>query len=438
MNKKKRIPTYYDYSEHGIKSSKIDSRSFEIAKKIIKSGHQAYVVGGAIRDILLNRTPKDFDLVTDLKPEEIKKLFHNSYIIGRRFKLVHIRSKGSITEVSTFRSQSASIPQIIKGIFNLRSNKYFYQNIYGTIDDDVMRRDITINALYYDPVNGKLIDFTGGFSDLKAKRMNVVGIPAKKFAEDPMRILRMIRFSAKLDFKINDEMAQEIDAMKDHILTLPGSRILEEFNKFFINGHAYKSYRKLVKHDCMKYIISYDWHNISENDQAMMCEALKDTDDRYSRQQYLAVIFLLSLFMWPKYSDEMHKIGKPSSMKFQTLRTNHRKVCELIFREQKETMAIPIKLAIRLEKIWILQYQMESTNKNKKLQRIKENGHFKMAFDLMKIRAIRRPKLKEICNYWQEHAEANAKVIAARRELKKNRRPPKKSNMSKNKQALTY
>lgn len=414
MNKK-RTPIYYDYSEHGIKSSKINNASVIIAKKLKSAGYEAYIVGGAIRDILLNRSPKDFDLVTNAVPEEIVKLFPSSYIIGRRFKLVHIRNRGQITEVSTFRSQSATLFQIIKGITNIRSNKYFYQNLYGSLEDDVMRRDITINALYYDPVSSKLTDFTGGYSDIKEKRINVVGVPVKKFAEDPMRILRIIRFISKLDFNLSSVMVEDIKTMKDSISSLPSSRILEEFNKFFLNGHAYKSYKNLVKYDCLKYLIGYDWQNISGSHNKMMIHALKDTDARYAKQQYLAMIFLLSLFLWPKYSDEMDKLGKSSSMKFQKLRSNHRKVCAIVFESQKNSMAIPIKLYVRLEKIWLLQYQMQSSTTNKNNQKFKENSHFKMAYDLMKIRASGNPKLQEVCEYWQEHAEQSAKIIAEKK-----------------------
>lgn len=419
---KKYYPKYYKYSEHKIDASKIDRRSFQIAKKLKAAGHEAYIVGGAVRDILLNRTPKDFDLVTNIAPEEVVRLFPSSYIIGRRFKLVHIRNKGHITEVSTFRSQSASIFQVIRGIFSLRSNKYFYENLYGSIEDDFTRRDITINALYYDPVSAKLIDFAGGYDDIKQRRINVVGIPSQKFDEDPMRMLRIIRFAAKLDFTIRDELTEDIDAAKDKINSLPDSRVLEEFNKFFLNGHAYKSYKLLIKHDCLKYLIADDWHNISQSDNEMLCSALQDSDRRYAAQQYLAVVFSLALFLWPKYNREMHKLCNPATIKFNRLRTNHRKVCSLIFSEQKGTMAIPVKLAVRLEKIWLLQYQMQ-TFMDKSQQKFKENSHFKMAYDLLKIRTTVDSELQKVCDYWQKHAEQSSKFSANKRNNRGHRRP---------------
>ncbi len=432
MNKK-RTPTYYKYSEHKIKLSQIDSRSLSIAKKLKSAGHKAYIVGGAIRDILLNSTPKDFDIVTDISPEEIVQLFPSSYIIGRRFKLVHIRYKGHITEVSTFRAKNPNMRQIIKGVFNFRSDKYFYQNIYGSMEDDVMRRDLTINALYYDPIDGTLIDFAGGYPDIIDKRIRVVGVPTKRFKEDPMRILRIIRFSAKLDFKITAPMVKNIDQMKDKILTLPSSRIFEEFNKFFLTGYAYKSYRALLKHDCMKYLIAYDWHKLSDNDRMMIETTIKEADSRYAKQQYLAALFLLSMLLWPKYNDMIRKMGKASSMKNRNMRANHRKVCTLILQEQKESMAIPIKLAIRLDKIWRLQHDMESTanrnineqnndnNKNavaQNHQRFVDNSNFKMAYGLMKARSFGRPALVKICDYWKEYAEKSSRIIAVKRQHK--------------------
>ena len=444
MNKK-RTPTYYNYSEHKIKPSQIDSRSFSIAKKLKSAGHEAYIVGGAIRDILLNSTPKDFDIVTDISPEEIVELFPSSYIIGRRFKLVHIRYKGHITEVSTFRAKSPSMRQIIKGVFNFRSDKYFYQNIYGSMEDDVMRRDLTFNALYYDPIDGTLIDFAGGYPDIKAKRIRVVGVPTKRFKEDPMRILRIIRFSAKLGFKMSASMVKDVGQMKDKILTLPSSRIFEEFNKFFLTGYAYKSYKHLLKHDCMKYLIAYNWDNISDNDRMMIETAIKEADSRYAKQQYLAALFLLSMFLWPKYNDMIRKMGKASSMKNRNMRANHRKVCALILQEQKKSMAIPIKLAIRLDKIWRLQHDMESTanrninernnDSNNKLtpqnhQRFVDNSNFKMAYGLMKARAVGRPALVKICDYWEEYAEKSSRSIDDKRHHKPSRRSRRKPQVN--------
>ena len=412
---KRMIPRYYDYSEHKINPSQIDKRSVEVITQLKRAGYDAYIVGGALRDILLGRSPKDFDVVTGASPEQIKKVFPRAISIGRRFRLIHLHIEGHIIEVSTFRSNKVSFRAYIKALFSLYSDKYYRENIYGTISEDVERRDITMNALYYDPTTRKLIDYTGGFEDAKKGILNVVGNPKRKFLEDPMRIMRILRFSAKLNLDVGEAKAEIIHSTKDKVYTLPGPRLFDEFTKFFCSGHALASYKILMKYKAMPLLFSYDWDNLSAKDNKVMEAVLKDTDKRFSDKQNLAVVFLLSLFLWPAYRDKISRRIKPDS-RIQKFNSSHRKVCDEIIQEQKQAMAIPIRFFWRLDKIWALQYHMQKAHNKKKPQGFVENKNFKFAYDLMKAISITEPKLKELCDFWKKYATQSGQYFAKRKE----------------------
>ena len=211
----------------------ISDAAIDIVIKLQENDYEAYIVGGAIRDILLDHPPKDFDIATNAKPEDIRKIFKYSRIIGRRFKLVHVIYNRETIEVSTFRTAPTEKIHMKNGILK--------DNEYGSMSEDIKRRDFTINALYYDPINKKLIDTFDGKSDIKKKIVKLIGDPQKRFTEDPIRVLRALRFTAKLDMGIHHDTLKHIKPSMKLLETIPHSRLFDEILKFFLTGHAIKS-----------------------------------------------------------------------------------------------------------------------------------------------------------------------------------------------------
>ena len=230
----------YTKDEHQIDNSKIDKRVIYIIKTLIKAGYEAYIVGGAVRDLILGIRPKDFDIATSATPKEVKKLFKNSRIIGKRFQIVHIFFDDVIYEISTFRSSDA-----VDGKNN---------NVFGTLQEDADRRDFTVNSLYYDPVKSYLYDFHGGFNDLKKKRLRAVIPMSVSFKNDPVRMIRAIKFATKCSLTIDSDIKAAFFKYASELTTVSDSRIVEEFNKIMLSGFSFGILERLEKYDLLIYI----------------------------------------------------------------------------------------------------------------------------------------------------------------------------------------
>ena len=217
-------------SAYGLSAKKIQPHVVKIIQRLEQAGFEAYIVGGGVRDLLLNIPPKDFDIATNAHPEQVRKIFRNCRLIGRRFRLAHIYFHDDIVEVATFRSSDTNTPQ---NHFS-EAGMILRDNVYGTLEEDVWRRDLTINAIYYDLTHNELIDFTGGLNDIKKRTFHMIGDPAARYREDPVRILRAIRFAAKLDFKIAPNTAAPIAELKELLLHVSSSRVFEEMLKFLM------------------------------------------------------------------------------------------------------------------------------------------------------------------------------------------------------------
>ncbi|MDP2790964.1 MAG: polynucleotide adenylyltransferase PcnB, partial [Rectinemataceae bacterium] len=232
--------------EHGIAKAMIDPEAARIIERLKGAGHQAYIVGGAVRDLVQNKKPKDFDLVTDALPTKIKKLFRNARIIGKRFRLVHITAGGTIFEVSTFRSnKNGSIG-----------------NEFGTMDEDVLRRDFSFNALYYDPTDGTLVDFVGGYKDLKTGKIKPIIPTSRIFKEDPVRIIRGVKYGALAGFKIPFALRHAIKRDAHLLAQVSASRMTEEFFKILASGKAEPIFRILSEFKLLEYFVPSVWKKI--------------------------------------------------------------------------------------------------------------------------------------------------------------------------------
>jgi poly(A) polymerase len=237
-------PKIYTFQEHQIPVKKIDRHAYYVIQKLRQAGFEAYLVGGSVRDLLLNRKPKDFDISTSARPEEIKSLFRNCLLIGKRFRLAHIRFGKKLLEVSTFRSGDPTKEDLI-----LRDNAW------GSAEEDVLRRDFTINGLYYDPENETVIDYVGGVEDAKGKTLRTIGKAETRFRQDPVRMIRLLKFKARFDFIVDPLSMEALYECKEEIIKSSQARILEELLRMLESGSSSPFFRYLYDYGLLELLL---------------------------------------------------------------------------------------------------------------------------------------------------------------------------------------
>ena len=270
---------------NSLRNIKTDSLALDILKTLEQHRFQAFLVGGCVRDALVNLSPKDFDIATDATPEQIRKIFKASRIIGKRFKLVHVFQRQKIIEVSTFRSSKVSMEDEDQEILKDPQGKIVRDNSWGSIEEDCQRRDFTVNALYFNPINNLLFDPHHGVEHARDKILVSIGNPLRRFEEDPVRSLRAIRFATKLGFKIDKEVKEAI-YQKGHLLnSVSTARMFDEFNKLFLQGKAKDNYLKLDEFGLSKFLISSKTGEHQSFQREMIMRSLENTDERLKNNQ---------------------------------------------------------------------------------------------------------------------------------------------------------
>ncbi len=381
-------------------NAKFDSFAIDIVKKLNKNSFEGWFVGGCIRDALTNIVAKDIDIVTNATPEQIRKIFKSSRIIGRRFKLVHIFKGNKIIEVATFRASSSetnSSKSVIKDGFG----KILRDNIWGNINQDCLRRDFTINAIYFDPLRKKIFDIHNGIEDTNRKRIVSIGNPLKRFEEDPVRSLRAIRFSSKLNFKIAKDIKTAIYEKGYLLQGVSNARRFDEFNKLFMHGKSNANYQKLASFDLLKYLVaSADTKNpYSETLQRL---ALKNTDTRIRSSKSVTPGFLIAALLWPKLIAQSKSISSINTRKFF-------RNMDTLLREQQSLTAIPRRFHPYIKDIWSLQLKLE-TRISKQPYRTLSSPRFRAAYDLLLLRTKAVNRDKELSDWWTKFQTVNRKI----------------------------
>jgi len=300
-HKKGLTPAIIPRSEHRVSRSNISKHALKVLYQLKDAGFQAYLVGGGVRDVLLDRHPKDFDVATDAKPEQVQKIFRNCRLIGRRFRLAHIHFGSHIVEVATFRA-SAPSQTINPHLVHSEGGMILRDNVYGTLEEDVLRRDFTVNALYYNIADFSVLDYVGGLKDLKEKTLRMIGDASQRYREDPVRMLRAIRFAAKLGFHIHPESEAPIFELAPLVKQVPSARLFDEYMKLFLSGYAKPSF-DLLRHYQLFSVLFPESERCINSKQgeavlAFISGALKDTDKRVAEDKPVALPFLLAAFLW--------------------------------------------------------------------------------------------------------------------------------------------
>jgi len=361
----------------------LDSDALKIIKKLDKSGYEAYLVGGCIRDLLLGYAPKDFDIATNATPEQIQKIFKRSRIIGRRFKLVHIMfSARKFIEVATFRSSKTN-PTSTKGMV-LRDN------FYGSLKDDVFRRDFTINGLYFDVKNSQVIDYVEGLDDLKKLKINMIGNPSERFEEDPVRMIRAVRFKTKLKASINSSLNKSIVKNAHLIANVPPARLYEEVIKLFHNENSLEVFRELSNLGLLKYLFS------QTHEDAFVSISLQNTAERIKIGNSVTPAFLFAVFLWSAQNKRFNELKKKKMSHAELMI----KASEDVIKKQVQQVMMPRWLSGRVKDIWLMQYRLENFNPKKSKELLK-NPRFRMAYDFFVLRSQSIDhKLKTQAEHW--------------------------------------
>jgi poly(A) polymerase len=389
-------PQYWD---NPISEQHISTNALKVLSGLQEAGFAAYLVGGGVRDLLVNKIPKDFDVATNALPEQIRRLFRNSRIIGRRFRIVHVFYRQEIIEVSTFRAQ-ISEPLVA----DARSAR-IHNNTFGTVEEDAWRRDFTVNALYYHPKKRQVLDYTGGMSDLQQKLIRIIGDPVQRFHEDPVRLLRAIRLAAKLQFQIHEDtetQLRQLPALLEHVAE---SRLFDEVLKLFFTGHAHLTYQKLLEYDYFSALFPQISAIMNlpgtEQTRAFIELSMHETDRRYQEQSSLNPGFLFAVLLWPA----VQKILQENSQEKFHLRLRH--AVDQVLAKQAEVLTIPHRLLIMMRAIWLLQYYLTSPRKSR-VYRTLYHRYFRAAIDFLRLRVQSGEPEQKMLSWWEAFRDADA------------------------------
>ena len=395
----------YNAFDKSITVNKISKYAVSIIRTLQSKNFSAYVVGGAVRDLIIGLKPKDFDIVTDAKPYEIKTIFPKSQVIGRRFQLVHVKKGGDFYEVSTFRS-GVNKNYICKPNSQKKNNHKKYStddSEFGTIHEDAFRRDLTINALYYDPVKEQVYDFNGGIKDLLDKRITVIGPPEIRFTEDPVRILRIIRIAAKLNFQIPSDIEKHIYSKFHLIKDVSKSRLFDESLKMFLHGQGLASYELMRRFNGLKYLVHISKKNrINETSNQLFEAMLKSTDLRVKQKKYVSPHFLFAVLLWPNLLNHVSKLEKERSVVRKLMSISSKTVLA----KQASIISIPKRYLFKIIDIWNLQIPLVERRK-KDHQFIINHPCFRAAYDLILLRETIGEKLNDAGRWWTEYQNGN-------------------------------
>lgn len=390
-NQENNPPELYAQSQHKIKIEQIDSHAREIINNLNNSGFKAYLVGGCIRDMVLNKNPKDFDVVTEATPEQIRKAIPKSRIIGRRFKLVHVRKGRKITEVSTFRSRGGKkTSKTNKGIV-LRDN------FYGTIKEDAFRRDFTINSLYLNITDMKIIDYTGGFKDLNNRQLSCIGDSRLRLREDPIRIIRAVRFMCNLNLKLKKSLKKDLINFAHLLQDIPPARRYEEILKLFLTGNAKNNFITLLESNILKYLLPFTAKQCSnEKNKFFILNALSSSDARIKKDLPLTPSFLFSVLLWPSLTERIGDINS-NKMKLPILL----RASNIVLKQCRQDCFVPKRIENMIKEIW--EFQIKLLKFPPKSELIYSHRRFRAGYDFMLLREEVGVNLGGAGKWWKEN-----------------------------------
>ncbi|WP_456405288.1 polynucleotide adenylyltransferase PcnB [Thiolapillus sp.] len=391
-------PKIISRPEHNISRANISEAALKVLYRLKKSGYQAHLVGGGVRDLLLGREPKDFDVATDATPEQIKAAFGNARIIGRRFRLVHVRFGREVIEVATFRSMQFQQDKHSDEGMVLRDNEF------GSIEEDALRRDFTVNALYYNIADFSVIDYSNGIADLEAGLLRLLGDPETRYREDPVRMLRAARFAAKLGFNIETATEEPIRRLAHLLGDVPSARLYEEVLKLFISGYAVSAFEKLRHYELFAQLFPQTDEALAHEDHefplVLVLKGLENTDKRLAQDKPVTPAFLFAVLLWEPLRRIAHDLEAEGLPLYQALQ----QAGSMVVEQQVRHVAIPRRFSTPMREIWTLQARFLNT-KGKRPQRLLMHPRFRAAYDFLLLRAESGEADPELAAWWTRFQE---------------------------------
>ena len=424
-------PVVLDTHQHDIRREALSNGSRRTVETLQQHGYQAFVVGGAVRDLLAGITPKDYDVATDATPEQVRQCFRRARIIGRRFQIVHVMMGAETVEVTTFRGHHEQHDDERRAQTD-KSGRVLRDNVFGSQQDDAARRDFTINALYYDPCSGKLIDYHHGAEDIRARTLRMIGDPAKRYREDPVRMLRAVRLAAKLGFEIEPTTRQPIRELADLLENVPPSRLFDEMLKLLTSGHAVDCVRRLraegLHHGVLPLLDVILEQPLGER---FVMLALANTDKRIRSGKPISPGFLFATLLWHEVLAKWESLQaggeRPSPALFVAM--------DDVLDVQAEKLAITRRIAGDIKDIWALQPRFEQRT-GKRPYALLEQPRFRAGYDFLLLRGESGEIDAELAQWWSDFidrdGEARAEMLlpASADPAKKRRRRKRKPTVT--------
>ena len=391
------LPVVLTPKDHGIDPKLVSTNAIRVTQSLQEAGFKAFLVGGAVRDLLLGIKPKDFDIATNATPEQVKKLFRRAFIIGRRFQIVHVMFGQDLLEVTTFRGASSD------GAPKDEHGRVLRDNTFGEQHEDALRRDFSINAMYYDPATQSVLDYHGGMADIRNRTLRIIGVPEARFREDPVRLLRVVRFAAKLNFTIDPATAEPIRIMAPLINNVPAARVFDEMLKLLMSGQALACLQQLRKeglhHGLLPLLDVVLEQPLGEK---FVRLALASTDARIQQGKPVSPGFLFASLLWHQVLEKWTAYQAAGEFPIPALHL----AADDVLNSQTEKLALQRKIASDMRDIWAMQPRFERRT-GKAPYKLLEHLRLRAGYDFLLLRCSSGEIDDEIGEWWTAFMEAD-------------------------------
>ena len=406
---------------HNVSRRDISPNALRVLYRLREGGFGAYLVGGAVRDLLIGGHPKDFDVATDATPEQVRALFRNCRLIGRRFRLAHVVFGREIIEVATFRANQVEE----EGVEVHEVEAVVRDNVFGSIEEDAVRRDFTANALYYSIEDFSIRDYVGGFADVQARVLRLIGDPERRYREDPVRMLRAVRLAAKLGFTIDGPTAEPIPRLSPLLRDAAPARLFEECLKLFLSGHGVQSFLGLEAHGLLDILFPESASALRANRSGalrrMVLKGLGDTDARVAADEPVSPSFLFALLLWPAYCRALARLQADGVHAPEA----QQRAADRVTLHQMDVIALPRRFSLPMQEIWLLQPRF-AHRQRRRVFRLLSHPRFRAAFDFLVLRLSASDEHAGDVEFWrdaQHHPDAAVNAIESTDELDATEKP---------------
>ncbi len=386
--------------KHPISRKNISPSALKVMRHLHEANFDAYLVGGGVRDLLLGGNPKDFDIATDATPEQVKRLFRSARIIGRRFRIVHVRFGREVIEVTTFRAHHESAQNNHEAASS-DIGMLTRDNVYGDIQSDAARRDFTVNALYYSTNGFSIHDYAGGMQDIDKRIVRMIGNPETRYKEDPVRMLRAVRFAAKLSFTIEPTTAKPIKPLSELLQHVPPARLFEEVLKLFMGGHAAPTLRLLHEYRLLEHLFPATAAALDSGDpyaKKLIELAMHNTDKRIRNHKRVTPAFIYAALLWPALRQEKQRLIEKNISPLPAIQ----QAGQQIVNQQLLHTSIPKRFLIPMREIWDLQLRL-TRRYGKSAERLSQHPRFRAAYDFILLREEAGEDLNGLGQWWTQY-----------------------------------